>query len=93
MTTKSYSLYVSRLVSSRRTQSNGRSLSLLRKLWRDFQFQQFVFGKGLLLCSQGLFAVFLQTIPMGSFTGGEGAWKLVITCWVNLELMYIFPTM
>ena len=26
-------------------------------------------------------------------TGGEGAWKLVITCWVHLELMCIFPTM
>ena len=27
------------------------------------------------------------------FTGGEGAWKPVITCWVHLELMCIFPTM
>ena len=26
-------------------------------------------------------------------TGGEGAWKPVITCWVHLELMCIFPTM
>ena len=28
-----------------------------------------------------------------SNTGGEGTWKLVITCWVHLELMCIFPTM
>ena len=28
-----------------------------------------------------------------SDTGGEGAWKPVITCWVHLELMCIFPTM
>ena len=27
------------------------------------------------------------------FTGGKGAWKPVITCWVHLELMCIFPTM
>ena len=26
-------------------------------------------------------------------TGGEGTWKPVITCWVHLELMCIFPTM
>ena len=26
-------------------------------------------------------------------TGGKGTWKLVITCWVHLELMCIFPTM
>ena len=26
-------------------------------------------------------------------TGGKGAWKPVITCWVHLELMCIFPTM
>ena len=26
-------------------------------------------------------------------TGGKGAWKLVITCWVHLELMCTFPTM
>ena len=29
----------------------------------------------------------------GCDTGGEGAWKPVITCWVHLELMCIFPTM
>ena len=26
------------------------------------------------------------------YTGGEGTWKPVITCWVHLELMCIFPT-
>ena len=26
-------------------------------------------------------------------TGGKGAWKPVITCWVHLEPMCIFPTM
>ena len=26
-------------------------------------------------------------------TGGKGTWKPVITCWVHLELMCIFPTM
>ena len=26
-------------------------------------------------------------------TGGEGTWKPVVTCWVHLELMCIFPTM
>ena len=30
---------------------------------------------------------------VGTHTGGEGAWKPVITCWVHLELMCIFPTM
>ena len=29
----------------------------------------------------------------GLHTGGEGTWKPVITCWVHLELMCIFPTM
>ena len=29
----------------------------------------------------------------GHDTGGKGAWKLVITCWVHLELMCTFPTM
>ena len=28
-----------------------------------------------------------------ALTGGKGAWKPVITCWVHLELMCIFPTM
>ena len=28
-----------------------------------------------------------------TLTGGEGTWKPVITCWVHLELMCIFPTM
>ena len=26
-------------------------------------------------------------------TGGEGAWKLVIICWIHLELRCIFPIM
>ena len=42
-----------------------------------------------------LFAV-LRMIEMdgsGVDTGGEGTWKPVITCWVHLELMCIFPTM
>ena len=30
---------------------------------------------------------------IGEVTGGKGAWKPVITCWVHLELMCIFPTM
>ena len=44
---------------------------------------------------------FLQTLdecPRGEnspipCTWGEEAWKLVITCWVHLELMCIFPAM
>ena len=29
----------------------------------------------------------------GADTGGKGTWKPVITYWVHLELMCIFPTM
>ena len=54
---------------------------------------------------QGLLYFFESALNLGNgmlnfwvaegviLTGGEGTWKPVITCWVHLELMCIFPTM
>ena len=85
-TTKSYSLSVSQVVCGRWTRSAVQNLSLLRKLWRDFQFQQFVFRESLLPISRRLFAVFLWMIPMGS---SEDTWVSTPHSWaIRLALRF-----